>query len=158
MHLAQTDSALTRGEFNELLKVVLALKHNSKWGSIGLSRRRELYYKDLVYDSLAELCASKLAAHEWVHVTGKTPRSGKGTASSTAARCDAIGSSARAASIAAGARVRASLHAHIIARNFLARMAMLSVPSPGFHFLPGSRCDPQFDDPDCMAGDGDSAT
>lgn len=35
--------------------IVLALKHNSKWGSIGLSRRRELYYKDLVYDSLAEL-------------------------------------------------------------------------------------------------------
>jgi len=35
--------------------IVLALKHSSKWGSIGLSRRRELYFKELVYDSLADL-------------------------------------------------------------------------------------------------------
>jgi hypothetical protein len=35
--------------------IILALKHNSKWGSVGLSRRRELYYKELSYDSLAEL-------------------------------------------------------------------------------------------------------
>ena len=40
--------------------IVLAVKHNSKWGSIGLSRRRELYYKDLVYDSFAELFGPSL--------------------------------------------------------------------------------------------------
>ena len=35
--------------------IILALKHNSKWGSVGLSRRRELYFKELIYDSLADL-------------------------------------------------------------------------------------------------------
>lgn len=49
--------------------IVLALKHNSKWGSIGLSRRRELYYKDLVYDSLAELFLEYKRSYERVFHT-----------------------------------------------------------------------------------------
>jgi len=35
--------------------IILALKHNSKWGSVGLSRRRELYFKEPIYHSLADL-------------------------------------------------------------------------------------------------------
>jgi len=35
--------------------IVLALKLNSKWGCVGLSRRRELYYKKFAHDSLAGL-------------------------------------------------------------------------------------------------------
>ena len=49
--------------------IVLAVKHNSKWGSIGLSRRRELYYKDLVYDSLAELFLEYKRSYERVFHT-----------------------------------------------------------------------------------------
>jgi len=49
--------------------IVLALKHNSKWGSIGLSRRRELYYKDLVYDSFAELFLEYKRSYERVFHT-----------------------------------------------------------------------------------------
>ena len=49
--------------------IVLALKHNSKWGSVGLSRRRELYYKDLVYDSLAELFLEYKRSYERVFHT-----------------------------------------------------------------------------------------
>lgn len=49
--------------------IVLALKHNSKWGSIGLSRRRELYYKDLVFDSLAELFLEYKRSYERVFHT-----------------------------------------------------------------------------------------
>ena len=49
--------------------IVLAVKHNSKWGSVGLSRRRELYYKDLVYDSLAELLLEYKRSYERVFHT-----------------------------------------------------------------------------------------
>ena len=49
--------------------IVLALKHNNKWGSVGLSRRRELYYKDLVYDSLAELLLEYKRSYERVFHT-----------------------------------------------------------------------------------------
>jgi len=49
--------------------IVLAVKHNSKWGSVGLSRRRELYYKDLVYDSLAELFLEYKRSYERVFHT-----------------------------------------------------------------------------------------
>lgn len=35
--------------------IVLAIKHASKWGAVGLSRRRELYYKEMSFDSLADL-------------------------------------------------------------------------------------------------------
>ncbi len=51
--------------------IVLAVKHNSKWGSIGLSRRRELYFKDLVYDSLAELFLEYKRSYERVFHTLK---------------------------------------------------------------------------------------
>ena len=37
---------------NTYKHIVLAVKHNSKWGAIGLSRRRELYYKELTFESL----------------------------------------------------------------------------------------------------------
>lgn len=46
--------------------IVLAVKCNSKWGSVGLSRRRELYYKELVYDSLAELVLEFKRSYERV--------------------------------------------------------------------------------------------
>jgi len=46
--------------------IILALKFNSKWGSVGLSRRRELYYKDLVYDSLADLFLEYKRSYERV--------------------------------------------------------------------------------------------
>jgi hypothetical protein len=49
--------------------IVLALKHENKWGSVGLSRRRELYYKDLVYDSLAELLLEYKRSYERVFHT-----------------------------------------------------------------------------------------
>ena len=49
--------------------IVLAVNHNSKWGSVGLSRRRELYYKDLVYDSLAELFLEYKRSYERVFHT-----------------------------------------------------------------------------------------
>ena len=49
--------------------IVMALKHNNKWGSVGLSRRRELYYKDLVYDSLAELLLEYKRSYERVFHT-----------------------------------------------------------------------------------------
>lgn len=51
---------------NTYKHIVLALKYNSKWGSIGLSRRRELYYKELVYDSLGELCLEFKRSYERV--------------------------------------------------------------------------------------------
>lgn len=49
--------------------IVLAIKHENKWGSVGLSRRRELYYKDLVYDSLAELLLEYKRSYERVFHT-----------------------------------------------------------------------------------------
>ena len=49
--------------------IVLALKYNNKWGTVGLSRRRELYYKDLVYDSLAELFLEYRRSYERVFHT-----------------------------------------------------------------------------------------
>jgi len=49
--------------------IVLAVKYNSKWGSVGLSRRRELYYKDMVYDSLAELFLEYKRSYERVFHT-----------------------------------------------------------------------------------------
>ena len=62
--------------------IVLALKHNSKWGSIGLSRRRELYYKDLVYDSLAELFLEYKRSYERVfHTLRRVKVSAPATAS-----------------------------------------------------------------------------
>ena len=48
---------------NTYKHIVLAVKHNSKWGAIGLSRRRELYYKDLTFESLGELEESSSSAH-----------------------------------------------------------------------------------------------
>lgn len=45
---------------------MLALKHNSKWGSIGLSRRRELYYKEIGFDSLADLVLEFKRSYERV--------------------------------------------------------------------------------------------
>lgn len=51
--------------------IVLALKYNSKWGAVGLSRRRELYYKDLCYDSLADLFLEFKRSYERVFHTLK---------------------------------------------------------------------------------------
>ena len=56
--------------------IVLAIKYNSKWGSVGLSRRRELYYKDLVYDSLAELFLEYKRSYERVFHTLKRVKVG----------------------------------------------------------------------------------
>jgi len=56
--------------------IVLAIKFNSKWGSVGLSRRRELYYKDLVHDSLAELFLEYKRSYERVFHTLKRVKVG----------------------------------------------------------------------------------
>jgi len=56
--------------------IVLAIKFNSKWGSVGLSRRRELYYKDIVYDSLAELFLEYKRSYERVFHTLKRVKVG----------------------------------------------------------------------------------
>lgn len=56
--------------------IVLALKYNSKWGSLGLSRRRELYYKELVFDSLAELFLEYKRSYERVFHTLKRVKVG----------------------------------------------------------------------------------
>mmetsp|Transcript_15696 Transcript_15696/g.35175 ORF Transcript_15696/g.35175 Transcript_15696/m.35175 type:complete len:320 (-) Transcript_15696:505-1464(-) len=56
--------------------IVLVLKHNSKWGTVGLSRRRELYYKDLVYDSLAEIFLEYKRSYERVFHTLKRVKVG----------------------------------------------------------------------------------
>ena len=56
--------------------IVMAVKHNSKWGSLGLSRRRELYYKDLVFDSLGDLVLEFRRSYETVFHTVKRVRAG----------------------------------------------------------------------------------
>ena len=56
--------------------IVLALKHNGKWGSVGLSRRRELYFKELQFDSLADLFLEFTRSYERVFHTLKHVRVG----------------------------------------------------------------------------------
>ena len=56
--------------------IVLALKHNGKWGSVGLSRRRELYFKELQFDSLADLFLEFKRSYERVFHTLKHVRVG----------------------------------------------------------------------------------
>ena len=51
--------------------IVLALKYNSKWGSVGLSRRRELYFKEIIFDSLADLFLEYKRSYERVFHTLK---------------------------------------------------------------------------------------
>ena len=51
--------------------IILALKYNSKWGSVGLSRRRELYFKELCFDSLADLFLEFKRSYERVFHTLK---------------------------------------------------------------------------------------
>jgi hypothetical protein len=41
---------------------------SQKWGALGISRRQELMYKDLVFDSLSDLVADFKAGYEkWWH-------------------------------------------------------------------------------------------
>ena len=61
---------------NTYKHIVLAIKHNSKWGSIGLSRRRELYYKELQFESLAELFLEYKRSYERVFHTLKRVKVG----------------------------------------------------------------------------------
>ena len=56
--------------------IILAVKHNSKWGAVGLSRRRELYFKEMVYDSLAELFYEFKRSYERVFHTLKRVKVG----------------------------------------------------------------------------------
>ncbi len=44
--------------------IVLAIRHDGKWGSLGLSRRQELMYKPLVYDSLFALASEFKASYK----------------------------------------------------------------------------------------------
>lgn len=61
---------------NTYKHIVLAVKHNSKWGAIGLSRRRELYYKELTFESLGELFLEFKRSYERVFHTLKRVRVG----------------------------------------------------------------------------------
>ncbi len=41
---------------------------SEKWGALGISRRQELMYKDLVFDSLSDLVLDfKLSYEKWWH-------------------------------------------------------------------------------------------
>eukprot|EP00761_Pharyngomonas_kirbyi_P010264 gb/GECH01010283.1/.p1 GENE.gb/GECH01010283.1/~~gb/GECH01010283.1/.p1 ORF type:complete len:299 (+),score=52.23 gb/GECH01010283.1/:1-897(+) len=44
--------------------VVLAVRHGDRFGSVGLSRKEELYYKPLVFQTLSDLIADFKAAYE----------------------------------------------------------------------------------------------
>jgi len=61
---------------NTYKHIVLAVKHNSKWGAVGLSRRRELYFKEMTYDSLGELFLEFKRSYERVFHTLKRVRVG----------------------------------------------------------------------------------
>ena len=56
---------------NTYKHIILAVKHNSKWGAVGLSRRRELYFKEMTFDSLGELFLEFKRSYERVFHTLK---------------------------------------------------------------------------------------
>jgi hypothetical protein len=56
--------------------IILALKYNSKWGSVGLSRRRELYFKEMQFDSLGDLFLEFKRSYERVFHTLKRVKVG----------------------------------------------------------------------------------
>eukprot|EP00696_Hemimastix_kukwesjijk_P016240 gnl/Hemi2/4618_TR1599_c0_g1_i1.p1 gnl/Hemi2/4618_TR1599_c0_g1~~gnl/Hemi2/4618_TR1599_c0_g1_i1.p1 ORF type:complete len:243 (+),score=44.92 gnl/Hemi2/4618_TR1599_c0_g1_i1:646-1374(+) len=48
--------------------IVLAVRYEGRWGSLGLSRRKELMYKPLMYKSLPDLIQDYIHAYEqWGH-------------------------------------------------------------------------------------------
>jgi hypothetical protein len=61
--------------------IVLAVHHvpSRKWGALGISRREELMFKDLVFDSLADLILDfKQSYEKWWHQLLKARIGGRG--------------------------------------------------------------------------------
>lgn len=56
----------TKNSSNIHRHIVLAIRYNGKWGAIGLSRRQNLMWKDLVFDSLYSLVMNYKSSYESV--------------------------------------------------------------------------------------------
>jgi hypothetical protein len=57
--------------------IVLAIRHrpSANWGAVGLSRREELMYKEMGYDSLAALVTDYIESYgKWFHKVLKVCR------------------------------------------------------------------------------------